>query len=496
MMTATRRMAAAVAIALLCMPMSAGVASAHPLGNFTVNRALAIEIGDQVTVRAVLDLAEIPAFETIQRIDADASGDVGAAEGSAYAHDTCARWSDALTVELDGTPLDLQMRAEPALTFPAGSGGLATLRLECRFTVAPAPEDDRHDLVLRDETVNERTGWREVIALARGDAQLLASDVPAVSPSALLTAYPDAGAVGQQAVRMATVAFILGSHSEAAPVGQAAPAIRQTAADPLAALVGVSALSPAIVFIALALSLGLGALHALSPGHGKTLVAAYVVGAGATVRSAASIGLWIAVAHTTGVLALGLVTLLASQLFVPERFIAWLSLGSGLAVIGLGGVLLFRSLAMRRHGRHDHAHAGHSHGHGHSHVHGEHQHGRASDASSAMRAEPTWRSALALGFAGGVVPSASAVIVLLVAISTDRLLLGIVLIASFGIGMAAVLGGLAMVVGRIGTLAGSRVGPMSRPLVRRAAGALPSVAALVVIATGLAFTYGALAQLS
>jgi ABC-type nickel/cobalt efflux system permease component RcnA len=95
-----------------------------------------------------------------------------------------------------------------------------------------------------------------------------------------------------------------------------------------------------------------------------------------------------------------------------------------------------------------------------------------------------------------VVPSASAVIVLLVAISTDRLLLGIVLIASFGIGMAAVLGGLAMVVGRIGTLAGSRVGPMSRPLVRRAAGALPSVAALVVIATGLAFTYGALAQLS
>ena len=238
------------------------------------------------------------------------------------------------------------------------------------------------------------------------------------------------------------------------------------------------------------LSLGLGAAHAVSPGHGKTLVAAYVLGSGGSARSALQIGLWVAVSHTAGVLVLGAVTLVASELLLPERLIAWLSLGSGIVVTGLGLVLLGR-LVMARRGGTSATHASHDHGH-------DHPHGRTT-TGTITRPLPdrlTWRSAIALGFAGGAVPSASALIVLLVAVSTDRPLLGIGLIVCFGIGMAIVLGGLALVAGRVRQVAARPDGLSSRRPARLAVRFAPIAAGVIVLVSGLAFTVAAIGQLA
>ena len=315
---------------------------------------------------------------------------------------------------------------------------------------------------------------------------------PRLSPSALLTAYPQSALTAPPELRGATLSFTLARSSAPGPcvpvVGSAGG--RSGDVDPLAALIG-GALSPGVVALAVLLSLGLGAAHAVSPGHGKTLVAAYVLGSGGSARSALQIGLWVAVSHTAGVLVLGAVTLVASELLLPERLIAWLSLGSGIVVTGLGIVLLGRlAMARRRGASATHASHGHDHRHGHDNPHG-HGHDHAATAGRL-----TWRSAIALGFAGGAVPSASALIVLLVAVSTDRPLLGIGLISLLrdrdgdrprrpGASRRASPSG-----------RGPPNGLASRRPARLAVRVAPILAGVIVLFSGVAFTVAALGQLA
>lgn len=490
-----RTLAAALAVAAVWFG-AAPPASAHPLGNFTVNRAIAIEIGASVTVRAVLDLAEIPAYEAILEIDTDGDDAVSDAEGAPYADATCATWRAAIEVMVDREPIELMVAAPPKLTFPDGAGGLPTLRVECRLEFPLADDQDRHALELRDTTLDERIGWREVSAAAAPGAVIDDSSVPAASQTGLLTAYPEESLATPPDVRSAALTFRLGrdpGSPAAAPDG--AIGARSTADDPLAGLIG-GPLSPPLIVLAILLSLGLGAVHALSPGHGKTLVAAYVIGAGGSARSAVQIGLWVAVSHTAGVFVLGLVTLVASQYLLPERLIAWLSLGSGVVVTGLGIVLLARVMtrigraSSRSRDHHDHPHD-HDHDHGHAHGHA-HPHAHPDPAGGRL----SWRAAVALGFAGGAVPSASALIVFLVALATDRLALGMLLIFCFGLGMAVVLGGLAFAVSRLRAVASDPSRWPMRPLTRRLAALAPVAAGLVVLVTGIAFTVAAASQLA
>ena len=479
----------ATVVAALAPP----AASAHPLGNVTVNRAVAITVSDRVELLAVLDMAEIPAYEVIRELDRDGDDAVTDAEGAEWADATCTAWREAIDITVDDRPVAPEPIGPPALTFPAGAGGLPTLRLECPSAVAV--EDggggESHRLSVRDRSVDERAGWREMTASAQGSAQMVASDVRADSPTALLTVYPEDQLEAPPDIRTATVTFVLGADGSVLPARTGGDeGGGRASSDPLAALVGGD-LSPAVIALAFLLSIGLGAAHALSPGHGKALVAAYVLGAGGSARSAMSIGLWVAVSHTAGVFALGVVTLLASEFLVPERLIGWLSLGSGIVVIGLGLVLLARVLRGRQRATaHERAH---EHGDDHGHPQG-HGHGHSHDVPAS--GELSWRTAVALGFAGGAVPSASALIVLLVAISTDRLLLGSLLIGSFGIGMAAVLGGLAFAVARLRRSAAHRDGLTTRPIVRRAETLAPLAAGVVVLGTGIAFTAAAVAQLA
>jgi ABC-type nickel/cobalt efflux system permease component RcnA len=190
---------------------------------------------------------------------------------------------------------------------------------------------------------------------------------------------------------------------------------------------------------------------------------------------------------------LGLVTLVASRYLLPERLIAWLSLGSGVVVTGLGIFLLVG--VMRRIRRAGAASAGHRHPHDHDHDHdNDHTHPHTHPDPAGGRL--SWRAAIALGFAGGAVPSASALIVFLVALATDRLALGMLLIVCFGLGMAGVLGGLAFAVARLRAIASDPSRWPMRPLTQRLAALAPAAAGLVVLATGIAFTVAAASRLA
>ena len=255
--------------------------------------------------------------------------------------------------------------------------------------------------------------------------------MPSRSESALLTSYPIDRLESPPDVRNARAEFHLDARADPAPdSGGSSSMLAPTAGDPLAVLVA-GQLSPGVILAAFLIAAGLGGGHALSPGHGKTLVAAYVVGSRGTVHQAMALGLTVAITHTAGVLVLGALVLVAGELFLPERTIGWLTVVSGSVMALLGATLLWRAISARRTGaRHDHP----------TFI----RIPRPSARSGGPPARVSIRSVALLGMAGGLVPSASALIVLLAAVTTGRLLFGLGLIAAFGIGMAVVLGGIAM----------------------------------------------------
>jgi ABC-type nickel/cobalt efflux system permease component RcnA len=230
-----------------------------------------------------------------------------------------------------------------------------------------------------------------------------------------------------------------------------------------------------------------GAGHALTPGHGKAIVGAYLIGARSTPWHAVYLGLTVTLTHTLGVFALGLVALFASQYVLPEQLYPWLGALSGLVVVGMGlfmlrqrvGPLIAGKIADRRdhhdHGHidshtgvhahdqggghhdgghhhhshshdhedvhdhshhHDHDHHGHLHADGHSHDHG---HGHSHLPPGADGSPVTWRSLLLLGVSGGLLPCPSALVLLLAAVSMNRVAFGMALVVAFSFGLAAVL---------------------------------------------------------
>ena len=211
-------------------------------------------------------------------------------------------------------------------------------------------------------------------------------------------------------------------------------------------LVTAPQLGLGIVLVAMAVAVGLGAFHALEPGHGKTVVAAYLVGSRGTAWHALMLGLIVTVTHTAGVYVLGAVTLFASHYIVPERLYPWLGVTSGLIIAGLG-----LSLFLRRYAGSDHPHS-HAHAHGHAHTHvtimitpmtmGSNIPTRTTITRTIInirRQQSRCRELLALGVTGGIVPCPAALVVLLSALSLNRVGFGLLLIVAFSIGLAAVL---------------------------------------------------------
>jgi ABC-type nickel/cobalt efflux system permease component RcnA len=433
----------ALLLGLAAALLAPAAASAHPLGNFTVNRFARVEVsGDRVFARYVLDLAEIPAFQA-RREGVDAR---------AYAR----RLAAGLHVSVDGRRAGFVPLAR-RLAFPPGAGGLRTLRLEVVLR-GPRLEGPAR-IVVHDTNYAGRIGWKEII---------VGADTPSRSrelrtyPRDLLSSPLDVTRVAAKLAPTAGPAI-----PPSLPNNTVLQAPDRVADSGFARLIAQRELTPLVILVSLAVALFWGAAHALSPGHGKTIVTAYLAGRRGRVRDAVLLGGIVTVTHTIGVFALGLVTLALSQLIVPDTLYPWLDLVAGLLVVGIGATVL---RARWRHAR------AHRDGHRHEHHHHHHDHDR--------------RSLLAVGVSGGLLPCPSALVVLLAAISLHRIGFGLLLIVAFSLGLA-------LTITAIGTAAilARRVFGRARfegPLVR----ALPAVSALVIVAVGVAMTVHALPKVA
>jgi len=482
----------AVALALSVPPARA---AAHPLGNFTVNQYSRLEVTrDAIHLRYVVDMAEIPAFQERQAIDGDGDGQVSEAEQVAYLARQIPALLAGLSLSVDGEPVEVQV-TEQSLSFPEGQGGLPTLRLLLDID-APVSGGAALAVTYRDDNFNERLGWREIVVVPSEGVALRDATVPAQDQTDELQAYPEDLLSSPLDVRVASFTIVPAAASNTAqPLGEPVPS-QERGEDSFAALIATPELTPPVIGLALLLALLLGAGHALTPGHGKTIVAAYLIGARGTARHAVFLGLTTTITHTLGVFALGFITLFVANYILPEQIYPWLEFASGLMVVGIG-ITLFRSrlvgLLRRGAGRtavvsggaHVHAHE-HDDGHGHDHDHGPYGHSHLPPGGDGQPV--TWRSLLALGVSGGLLPCPSALVVLLGAIALNRVALGMLLIVAFSVGLAAVLTGIGLLLVYARSL--FEHFPTDGRLLRT----LPVVSAAVVTLAGLAITLGALVQ--
>jgi nickel/cobalt exporter len=454
--------------AVLLLPAGA---DAHPLGNFTINHLSRVSIGTQrIEVAYTLDQAEIPTFQE---------------RGSTPQAVLAAKLREVrrgLRLTVDGRPVALAVQPGARISFPQGQGGLRTTRVEVRL--AAAQPGARH-VGLRDETFPGRVGWKAVV-VAPGAGTDVHSSVPATDPTGGLRHYPSDLLKSPLDQRSASFTANPGSGRVTAPDGvHGGSATGDRSGDGLAGIFQDAASGRGVLLLLLLAAFGWGALHALSPGHGKSMVAAYLVGTRGTARHAVALGATVTIAHTAGVFALGLVTLALSQYVVPEDLYPWLTLASGLLVVGVGVGVLRSRLRARSRGAHGHAHGdGHAHGHSHAQEHG-HEHGHA----HAHTHEVSTRSLVAMGASAGMIPCPSALVVLLAALSQHQVALGLLLITAFSLGLAATITGIGVAVVYARTL-------LSRfDFSSRAATALPAVSALAIVVVGCVLTVQAVPSL-
>jgi ABC-type nickel/cobalt efflux system permease component RcnA len=506
-------------------------ASAHPLGNFTVNRYSGLSLSPgRVRVLYVLDMAEIPAYQELPAIDTNGDGSENPAEKHQWAIAQAPRILAHLSLSDDGVAVPLRVSGA-SMEFRAGQAGLPILRFVATFT---GPLADRSGSIsYHDGNYADRIGWKEITVRSESGVAITGASVGAVSVSRELLAYPKDLLLSPLNVTTATFSFRPGK----------ATVIRQgTAQGPTVSGAPVASggsfaglvrwrLTPFILAVSMLLAFGFGALHALGPGHGKTITAAYLVGAGARRSQAMLIGIGVSLMHTASVLALGLVAFVVARSSPPERVYPWLELTTGLVALGLGVGLLVSRVRARRRGedpwRGLHHHHGNDEGKGHGHDRGglsvaglDHGHGgvegetgrlfpstggvlvlerdRADRPSFAPTGEglgsgparPVSRRGLAaLAVAGGILPSPTALVVLTGSISAHRIGYGLALILAFSVGLAAAL----VLIGLFALRARSVV---SGRLTGRWAGLIPIASAAAIVGVGMFFALRGLVRIA
>ena len=457
---------------LLVSAFATGEAMAHPLGNFTVNRMTTVKISsDRVEALYILDQAEIPTFQERSLSDAD----ILKRKQSAVMR--------GLSLTVNGRAVALRLRARPRLSFPDGQGGLKLTRLE--VPLAAQVENPRR-VEIRDTTFADRVGWKAIVAVP-GDGTAVRSTAPSDDPTNGLRNYPSDLIQSPADLKEARFAVKPGGGTLRAPkaAGGTAEATTSRNGDGFTGVFSSASSGESVLFLLLLAAFGWGAFHAISPGHGKAMVAAYLVGTRGKARHAIALGGIVTLTHTIGVFALGLVTLLLSQYILPEDLYPWLNLASGLLVVIVGvGVLRARVrwARARRTEKHVHSHDDHGHEtHGHTHAHGHHHH---------VPDQVTWKGLIGMGAAAGLIPCPSALVVLLGAIAQHQVALGLLLILAFSAGLAMTLTalGLAVVFSR------RAISRISIP--PRVSAAVPAISALVIVGVGFVLTANALPQLS
>jgi nickel/cobalt transporter (NicO) family protein len=433
-----------VLILLALAALLPAAAPAHPLGNFSVNRYSGIEVsGNRIYVHYVLDLAEIPTYQERKRV---------------LRPNFARELGRGLELRLDGRRAPVRL-VDSKRELRPGAGGLKTLRFAAVYET-PATGSR---LAYRDTNFASRLGWREIVIRAERDARVESASVPSTSASRALTAYPRDLLSDPLTVSSATATFRAGRLSGVPPPLGTAPAPERRGG--FESLIE-GELGAGAILVALLLAAFWGAAHALTPGHGKAIVAGYLVGTRGRPRDAVALGLIVTATHTIGVFALGIVTLALSAFIVPEQLYPWLTLVSGLLVVGVGASVLWRRLQHRRQHAHDHHH--------HHHHHREHGYGRG--------------GLLGVGIAAGLLPCPSALVVLLSAIALHRVGLGLALIVAFSVGLAATI----TTIGLVAVLARRAFSRLR--LDGRLIRTLPAASALAIVAVGVGITLDALPE--
>jgi ABC-type nickel/cobalt efflux system permease component RcnA len=468
--------------------LSIAESSAHPLGNFSVNRYSRIEVSkDGLRILYIIDYAEIPTFVEMARIDLDKDRDLNEDEKQRFLDAKLDGFQENIFLSINGSPVAPELLSAVVELLP-GQGNLKIMRVTCIF-ITPLNVDSSSSLSVnyRDENYMTRVGWKEIIATA-GDGFILEnSSVPVKDISNELRSYPADMLMSPLDVRAATFTAKLSSSSIAnSPTSSSGQTSISKSSDPFAALISGEELSVSFVIFSLFAAMFWGAAHALSPGHGKTVVAAYLVGSRGTAKHAIFLGATVTATHTIGVFALGLITLFASQYILPEKLYPWLGLISGLIVVGIGVYLMMQRFGIFVDHVHSHDHSHHDQG-GHIHTHGDKPHSHLPPGADG--GPVTWKSLFALGVSGGLLPCPSALVVLLSAISLHRVGFGLLLIVAFSFGLAAILTGIGLILvyarkyfERFRT---------NSPIMKL----LPALSATVIVIAGLIITAQAFSQL-
>jgi nickel/cobalt transporter (NicO) family protein len=477
-----RALGLAVAIVLVLIAVGSAApttAHAHPLGNFSINHLSTVSISDdRVDVRYILDQAEVPTVQ--ERSEAPS-------RLLAQKREEVLR---GLELTVDGRRVPLELDGRGRVSFPPGSGGLKTSRFEFRLVAAV---DSPRSVRLHDGTFEDRVGWKAIVA-EPGEDTAVRTSAPSGDPTGGLRRYPDDVLGSPLDRRDAAFSVRPGDGTLVAPRNEGGWFdTTGDRADGFAGLFERAAAGEGVLLLLLLAAFGWGALHALSPGHGKAMVAAYLVGTHGRPRHAIALGATVTVTHTIGVFALGLVTLALSQYVLPEDLYPWLNLTSGLLVVVIGAaVLRSRIRAGRRdhryqhqhHHQHEHHQHQHQHQHQQKHQHHPHRHHGRRHHHHPHHHSVTKRSLLGMGAAAGLIPCPSALVVLLAAVSQHEIALGMLLIVAFSFGLAGTLTalGLAVVYAR-------RLVPRGR--LPRLATALPAVSALLIVGVGCVLTANA-----
>jgi ABC-type nickel/cobalt efflux system permease component RcnA len=466
---------------LFLLSAAATLLSAHPMGNFSVSHYTRLEVSARgVQITYALDLAEVPTYTLMRDWKLDAKSPQ--ADLEAKAADQSREWARGLEFQADGKIVTPKfVRTEIKLS--DGAGGLPVARitttLELPAVKSPLSFDDRN--------FPDRAGWKEIVIRSATGAEIVKASQGEVERSKGLTEYPaDPTSAPPQDLRASVewkVTPPLVSKlvpPKIVPIPQPAPVAAVSATPPpsstptvaqapgtvvkgdyLSRLLGKKDIGLGWLLLGMAVAFGLGAAHALTPGHGKTIVAAYLVGSRGNMKHAAFLGAMVTFTHTISVFLLGLGTLWLSHYVVPEKIIPVLGAISGLSIVVIGGSLFYKRLLRLRaaaahtqhhhdeHHEHAHAHAhGHAHDHTHTHDHGHtHDHPHGPHAHSHVpEGDITLGSLVALGASGGLVPCPSALVLLLSSIELGHVGAGLILLVAFSLGLAGVLMGIGMMV--------------------------------------------------
>jgi nickel/cobalt exporter len=512
------------------------ILTAHPMGNFSVSHFTRFDVQKKsVNVAYVLDLAEIPTYQLMRDWNLDPSADAKIPQSTldAKAAGQAAEWIKQLDFSSGSPTLE-----KTTIKLSPGAGGMQVARVETQLRLANV----QGKLAFEDRNYPDRAGWKEIVITSSDNTPILQASHSGADRSKALTEYPtDPMLTPPQDLRAliewhveapVIVTKIVPIEQPAAPITQASTptptatpkpvAGEVTRGDYLSRMLSQKDIPFNVMLIGIAVAFAFGALHAKSPGHGKTMVAAYLVGSRGTMKQAAFLGGMVTLTHTISVFILGLVTLVFAKYLAPEKLVTWLGVASGISIVLIGASLFYKRLrALRRakphvhhHHAHDHSHAhDHAAAHAHAHAHGlphthEHDHHRHDhDAAHAHahahglrhthdhdhgphghthvpEGEVTLKSLIALGASGGMVPCPSALVLLLIAISLGHVGLGLLLLVSFSLGLAGVLMAIGMLVIYAKQYLPDPVKTSQHPAFRL----IPVLSAFVIVCIGLVMT--------